>query len=128
MKRTICILVTFIFVSNLLAQVKCIVDYPDLNVTYKRTTVSESEVTIDFLLLYCGKQPIWTTFSSATFYDDEGNEIELIQYPTANTRTSYPVPSTITTILSVKSQGTTLLVLFSFFCLTNLASCATLVL
>lgn len=57
-------------------QVQCSTDYPDLELRYKRTTVSGNNVYVDFILTYHGKDEIGIRISDGNntiFYDDEGN-------------------------------------------------------
>lgn len=55
---------------------KCSTDLPDLELKYKRTTVSGNNVYVDFVMTYYGKDEMEIKVyngSRTIFYDDEGN-------------------------------------------------------
>lgn len=76
MKRLFIIIVSVFAASAMHGQVRCSTDYPDLELKYKRTTVSGSNVYVDFTLTYHGKDEMGIRISDGNntiFYDDEGN-------------------------------------------------------
>lgn len=76
MKRLFIIIVSVFAASAMHGQVRCSTDYPDLELKYKRTTVSGSNVSVDFTLTYHGKDEMEIRISDGNntiFYDDEGN-------------------------------------------------------
>lgn len=76
MKRIIIIVIALCYTYISYGQIRCTTDYPDLEIKYKRTTVSGNNVYVDFVMTYYGKDEMEITVidgHQTLFYDDEGN-------------------------------------------------------
>ncbi len=75
MKKIITFLIFTFFSICAFGQVKCILDNPDYEMKYKRTTVNNSDVIMDFTITYHGRGQgyFYIEEGLGNFYDDEGN-------------------------------------------------------